>query len=287
MSIPDLPWGNGLTAWWFWDLRHGLIARQHALWYSDDGLKTWTVRFRSPARIRSMTTLGSRRVWITTGCAHQRCPTMLLRSEDRGLHWSTVGRTVSEPMRFVTPTVAYSIPESRDLVLDRSTDGGRNFQPYSRPCVTGGVESLDDVQFVTPTRGFALCTFMYGVGNQDKVLLRTDDAGRTWRFIAGGHQTEHSYVTRGDLSAGGYASHVSMLPDGHGWMPEQIAGLLATFDGGRHWNQIQSPLSDAFDAHLFPNGNGWAYGANGQGFWSIYGTSDRGQHWQLIHRFEP
>ncbi len=101
------------------------------------------------------------------------------------------------------------------------------------------------------------------VGERGHILL-SDDQGRSWR--------QADVPTQATLTA------VYFLNESLGWAVGHDAVILATVDGGEHWQrqyeapQLEQPLLDVWfkDAH-----HGFAVGAYG----SFYATTDGGKTW--------
>lgn len=99
------------------------------------------------------------------------------------------------------------------------------------------------------------------------VIGRTEDGGRTWRYVTG--------VTKGGRSSGLNAVH------GFDRMRACAVGdgVFLTFDGGASWQRAQAaPGARLLGALDFRDGNeGWAVGATG-----VFHTTDAGLTWAVV-----
>jgi len=103
------------------------------------------------------------------------------------------------------------------------------------------------------------------------VLLKTEDAGGSWRATANSGTTCWLY-------------DIEFLDEQRGFAVGQDRTLLATSDGGASWQAVESLNDDDFygfrqiyRAVTFQGERGWIVGQNG----TILGTTDGGRSWSL------
>ena len=101
-----------------------------------------------------------------------------------------------------------------------TADGGRSWR---RVYPSSGPRPALDVAFVSPTVGFGA-----GVAGDGRMVVRTDDAGLTWRSI-GRLPADPIEPDRDPI--------LSFVDEAHGWAAV-VGGLVVTTDGGRTWRRV-------------------------------------------------
>lgn len=193
----------------------------------------------------------------------------LLTSNDGGAHWLRLRAGGDDLVRvdFVDTDHGWLVGSSRLLA---TADGGDHWTrlPDAR------CSHIRMVHFVTATRGFAVAGGAAAVLVDDLptsrgVLLRTSDAGRSWRR----------------LPAPADVQSVCFQDTQTGWMGTPH-GIYATTDGGHRWQQIVSAPGGSeearplVDVRCAGGGTAWAL-ASGMG-----GASSQSPHlgWRLTTR---
>jgi photosystem II stability/assembly factor-like uncharacterized protein len=124
---------------------------------------------------------------------------------------------------------------------------------------SGTTASLSDVIFFTPQRGYVL---------GDRVLLKTDDSGKTW--------------SKDSLSFG--SGRFSFTDPDHGVISGGPGDIRWTSDGGGTWHKAVTPDTGRITSLIvFPDGSGYAHGnvpAANTGF--LWKTSDQGKTWTFF-----
>jgi photosystem II stability/assembly factor-like uncharacterized protein len=164
----------------------------------------------------------------------------------------------------------------RGLVLGTG-DGGRTWRELKDRSGKGAPFSINDVWFTSATDGWAAGGNLED--NEEDVLLRTTDGGRTWE--------------RRPTGAAEYLRAVQFVDRDHGWVvgmtvdtvdpsgPPGPSKILATSDGGATWVvQLTAPRS-FYDVLFVDALHGWAVGDRA----AIYATTDGGRTWRQQSRF--
>jgi photosystem II stability/assembly factor-like uncharacterized protein len=197
-----------------------------------------------------------------------------------GLH-PTNPPSVSRDVIFVPVGAAY----------ERSDDGGRTWQktalPHAGRGTAGGVQVLD------ARHAYATLGLGAAAGSSGEALYRSDDAGRTWRFVSSTHTTS---TPAGSLPFGCDKDGYGFAATTSGWAGGYCAGgrpfLYRTGDGGRTWKYVGVPgvgrycACDTSTPRFFGARNGAfsvvGYAGNGgaKPIARTYWTTDGGLHWR-------
>ena len=170
-----------------------------------DGGNTWrTVWVRPHWRVGWITFAG--RLGFA-GALDRRGRPFLLRSSDRGLHWSAtrlpndIDGWPSLDVHYLDARRVYAVTDPSSfgpLVFLRSDDGGVTWR-HAAP------RHAQDAQFLTPKLGFAA----------DGAIWRTDDGGTTWRKVLArpyGLDAVQFLDARHGFAAGGYPAVMERAP---------------------------------------------------------------------------
>ncbi|MCD4706610.1 MAG: T9SS type A sorting domain-containing protein [Candidatus Sabulitectum sp.] len=145
-------------------------------------------------------------------------------------------------------------PELFSIVVTFEVDSGG----FWVPGISGTNESLNDVCFIDPFRGWA-------VGNNG-VILTTFNGGESWEYRPSG--------TTKNLNS------VSFADEANGWVAGAGGLILSTEDGGDVWNSQISGVAGELNGISFNNENsGWAVGAGE----TILATYNGGSSWEQRH----
>jgi photosystem II stability/assembly factor-like uncharacterized protein len=294
-------WPTGVA---FWNAQHGVIVGGLAKGLRGCGscrgeIALTTDGGRSWKRVSVFTNLRPIQVaagpagfaWMTAvNCPP--CSLALFRTTDGGRHWHRLPRANVRSPSFADAENGWAIPTTRatrgsHALIARTTDGGSTWHTVRVGCPRG-VEDPVTLSFPTPIRGWVLCAGRSGAGSQDKAVLETTDAGRTWHVLAealplAGSSTAPS----GGLTGGGYPQGMTFQPMGAGWLFGSRMAAFRTFDGGRTWNSTHlgttvgdvQPIAIAFPDprlgfSLVHNGNLQTVG--------LLSTSDGGARWSIV-----
>lgn len=221
--------GDHFTLVRFADASHAWAAAGDDLLGSSDGGQHWHRRYRGRVPFRTLDPLTPELGWAQTDQA-------LLFTADGGRSWqavSTSGYSRLDHIQFLDRNAGWAL--NRDGVL-HTGDGGHSWQPVTTPCTGPAVASV--VDFLNRTAGWLLCGGEPGVGNQEKWLYRTTDAGRHWQLVthAGWHNPAAAAQHR--LTLGGYVSALSFVDPQHAWLVLARGGLFSSSDGGQTWTHL-------------------------------------------------
>ena len=168
----------------------------------------------------------------------------IVRTTDGGRTWSKIGppqlRNVENVVLLSGQTAWMTKHEGEDLLIFRTTDGGRSFEE-SRTRLPSGWPTVREIAFVDQDYGW----IALGHKGDDEVrLLRTTDGGRTWVSISTPSVKSSDWVPRSDVL--GFVSTqmgfvFSTETDGPpSWDPKDRK-VLFTADAGAHWRQYPLP----------------------------------------------
>jgi len=156
----------------------------------------------------------------------------------------------------------------RGLVLG-TTDGGKTWTELKDAAGKGAPFAINDIWFVDERIGWAAGGNQEN--NEEDILLRTTDGGKTW--------------TRVQTGTAQFLRAVQFIDANRGWVVgmtidavDELPGpskILATVDGGRTWKvQLTSPRS-FFDVVFVDAKHGWAVGDRA----AVWATTDGGATW--------
>jgi photosystem II stability/assembly factor-like uncharacterized protein len=287
----------------FWDSRHGILGTGPewcvqcgvgTIQTSDDGGRTWKVRYRTRARITAVETSGSSDAWaLLQRCSSDpaRCvPAGILRSHDRGRSWSSLPNAGLVRISFGTARIGLAIRGTEggcciDGLAMRTQDGGRSWKRLRGPCrAARSWGGLQDLVLASRTHGWALCVSQPAAGIQGKAVFETRDSGRHWQKRAwaspfGGE--------RGGLGIGGYPLGIAFLADGRGLLWEGRGSLAATTNGGGTWKGAglgQPEVDFGQSASIVTRQTSFVL-LRTDGHPRLAVTTDGGRRWRTVHRW--
>lgn len=169
-----------------------------------DGGRSWTEELRVSERRPLLGVAFSGETGLAVGKAGR-----VLRSADGGRTWNAVGSRIGlTAVTFASATICIGLRDGGGIV--RSNDGGLSWTAVGEPAVT-----VRDVAFATP---------QVGVVVGDKTLLRTVDAGATWRTVGG--------------AAGLYLRSVAFGTANVGVAVGEGGAILRSTDAGATWTVV-------------------------------------------------
>jgi photosystem II stability/assembly factor-like uncharacterized protein len=284
----------------FWDRNHGLASfvvygpadrSEGYVSVTGDGGKTWTIRWRGTGVSSVGTVPGTRdawaQIWPRKVCIE--CPALMIRTRDLGRTWQRASTAPSMPS-FPTRRVGFALRSRQANAgpLMRTTDAGRTWRRIGAPCRKGwgGYAWFAAVSFVSPTRGWLICTGQPGGGNQSKALYVTRSGGLRWRRLLNVYFEPAPNRLRG-LQRMGYPHGISFTSAGSGLLWSDRGYALRTSDGGRHWRAISATSPEGREAY-----SGWLVNER-VGFlllqvsrrrvgWELLRTENGGRTWRLV-----
>jgi hypothetical protein len=252
--------------------------------FSNDGGRTW--HQRSTTDLKSVSFVSSDDGW-GVGNLFPDGSQRIERTSDGGRTWHQRSTTDLKSVSFVSSDDGWGVgnlfPDGSQRI-ERTSDGGRTWQGRSVPCPHLAATATD-VSFLSLTRGWLLCTGAGGAGIENRAILETTDAGRTWTIVAEANLGGRS---SSGLTAPGYPNGIAFLPDGHGWMwAERSVGIEATTDGGHSWHvvgKVPNGASTSIGSVTFVSDTtGFALLANGdEQANQVIGTLDGGRTWHVV-----
>jgi photosystem II stability/assembly factor-like uncharacterized protein len=284
----------------FWDRAHGLAGfavygptgrSEGYISTTSDGGRSWTVRWRGTAVWDVTVVRRSRDARAHVGRARPcpGCPTLMLRTSDRGKTWRPAGTAPSMPS-FPTRHVGFAM-RSRDTNagdLMKTTDSGRTWRRVGSPCRRGwgGFAWDAAISFVSPSRGWVLCKGPPGTGSQSKALYLTTDGGSRWTQLVNAHFEPGRVRLRG-LQARGYPEGMTFTRRGRGLLWSARGHTLRTRNGGRSWLPLSVTLPKEREGY-----SGWLV-SNRVAFlllqdnssrrrWSLLRSTDGSRSWQRV-----
>jgi photosystem II stability/assembly factor-like uncharacterized protein len=245
----------------FWDAERGLIGSgllycnvtgrcaSGAVSLTTDGGRTSRVLLRTAGPVDWVSVAAGGLAWaVVDSCSGGRgCrPARLLRSADGGRSWQHQPLLLGRPgfgdrlHGFALGGGGCEPAWCAAQTLFRSEDGGRSFRRLRSPC-PGETQGVSPVGV---SRAWLLCAGQPGVGNQQKAIYKTTDAGRTWTRLLSLTLNRRS---AGGISWYGYALGISFNPAGVGLLWESRGTLYLTLDGGRRWKPLPTVARPEID----------------------------------------
>lgn len=205
------------------------------------------------------------------------CHTLVYATSDGGRTWSPGERMLLVPraVQFPERSAGWLVGSigrqcgSRPCpnVVMQTTDGGRS---WIRTLTTSA--DLLDLSFVSPRDGWVLGRTCVPGRTCLLVLITTDSAGAAW--------------TNDELPLTGRDVRIQRLDGSTGWIGGAEGGrgvLLASEDGGAHWNRIATPCpGDWLAFHFLSHTLGWLACPGPAGAPAVYRTADGGRTWQAL-----
>jgi photosystem II stability/assembly factor-like uncharacterized protein len=278
------------------------------LFVSHDYGRHWAAA-RQPGTVLAVAAVG-RSVWLVRAQCHRgagTCPLRLLESADGGRTWAaspaqppgaTVravgGRPAQEPAAGQTWLLrtgrssgyVLSGPASDAAPIWFTTDAGRSWSARQVRCGPIGAMSVTLAAAPDGTL-LAVCAGQPGAGNQAKSAGRSTDGGRSWavhtpcppvRFIC----------RQGMPLDSGYLGQIAAVSAGTGFLAGDRSSLLATTDGGRHWQTVRPVIGDSgggtFQVIFVSRRDGFVLGddARDNELPTIWRTTDGGRRWSGV-----
>ena len=243
-----------------------IAGEQGHILYSDDSGTTWAhAQVPVSLAITAVTFSGRDSAWAA---AHDG---VLLRSSDRGQSWQT-NLTGIDVARMSADAAAARVEQLQSEMeqadpdsiedLEWALDDARfAFEDASIAIDEGVTMPLLDVWFEDERNGYALGA--YGI------LLRTTDAGSTWKLISDRLDNPDNYHLYGIARSGSG----TLLVAG------EAGTLLRSLNSGETWDRLDSPYQGSFFGTVAAHDGGLlAFGLRGNVFRSI----DEGDSWSHV-----
>lgn len=241
------------TAIAFWDRKHGVLAGTAGcphkctglISVTTDGGAHWQVVLGTvTGRPLDIAVAGKRDAWaVLAQCSPDgTCTYQWWCSADGGHTWRQVETNALITSAFADAQTGWALgPGASGLGggLEETTDGGKTWHRRPSPCAPPRF-AAHAVSAPDRTTVYVLCVGQPGIGMQAKALKISHDGGATWQTAA--------VAPKDGLSGLGYAEGIEFLPKGVGFLWEARGGLLATRDGGRHWQAAKGVVPDTLEA---------------------------------------
>jgi hypothetical protein len=283
----------------FWSEQDGILAGAYGqpscfprcTWFLEathDGGQSWQKVLRTEPSVYDIAVYGSSDAWALSGpCAMGTCQIQLLFSGDGGRSWTKRSTTDLKRVSFVSASDGWGVGNvfpDESQQIESTSDGGRTWHGRPAPCPQVAPMATD-VSFVSPARGWLLCTGEGSAGNENRVVLETSDGGGTWTKVAEAILGER---TASGLTSSEYPTGISFVDEGHGWMwADRAVGIEATTDGGRSWRVVGTVPNGASTSigsvEFVSDSTGFALLANGdQQATQLIQTLDGGRNWRVV-----
>jgi photosystem II stability/assembly factor-like uncharacterized protein len=237
-----------------------LVPGDVAFWDRNNGLGLFYRCYSCPWRVARTTDGG--RTWRVVRTAAVESPLVIarpgsawigrLKTDDRGRSWQLLPRSRYWALAFSSARTGWGIDVAgwRGLEtqrLTRSFSGGRRWIRVANPCWRIR-EALVDLTSPSARSAWALCSGLYGAGNEAKTIFRTRDGGRHWRMVNRVDFRGSGPIVGSGLPMYGYGRGIEMLGDGTGWLWETRGWAFSTHDGGRTWTTARVTAAEDREA---------------------------------------
>lgn len=224
------------------------------------------------------------------GGDHYMLGVRLFHTQDGGKHWQLISDRVPYT-RFGLPDLFFldeqhgwmTTTDGTTGGVEMTDDGGRTWRG-----IVGDIGEPRNIQFLTPNQGFVILPYSSYNDNRE-ALLRTDDAGATWRMIYGVPPPALWPAGPTQFFADGSGIGAG---DGMYLYAEDLSNntILSTNDAGRSWTKVTtlrgtcpSDYAVNISALSFPDRqHGWLLLNCVVQSTVLYRTSNGGITWQAI-----
>lgn len=225
-----------------------------AIFRSTDDGQTWSALARTEDVLASACFIDRRTGWVAGYSG------TIERTDDGGASWALQrGDRPDEILNsiyFADASHGWAVGGG-GLVL-RTEDGGKSWEPI----VSGRVEDLWCVRFITNGRGWAV--------GEDGLILSSDDGGRSWSPSSPRPQISSSGLFALTVTQSG-----SVVAVGE-------SGTIIRSTDGKNWSLVPSGTTEPLNSVSCPIKNEiWAAGAKG----AVLESSDDGVTWQQVPSF--
>jgi photosystem II stability/assembly factor-like uncharacterized protein len=264
----------------FWDERTGLLVSSATWGPSDIGLSTVEITRDGGRSWKAVRTFSSKVEVIAvrgTRIAFAATPSGLFRTRDTGVSWARVSPRQLEQPSFATPLVGWAVELTR---IVRTRNGGRSWRELRGPCER---DTTVELSLASATRGWIVCSFQPGAGQQPKEVWSTRDAGASWQIVT--RATPWGKRVGRGLEVSGYPRGIEMTAGGAGWLWMARGSFFATRDGGRSWTwlPISAPeIVEGRSASLLTSKVGYALFGHRP---TLRSTRDGGRTWTVVRRW--
>lgn len=148
------------------------------------------------------------------------------------------------------------------------------------------------VTFVSPDRGWLLCSGQPSAGNQGKAVYTSRDGGHRWHVVADAGFLSFSRPKTHGLCSCGYAGGISFSATGRGLLWQHRGWSYLTVNGGRDWRSL--PITSA----EIVEGDDGSFVSDALGFLLLHNnrndrkrtedlmrTNDGGRSWRVVRRW--
>jgi photosystem II stability/assembly factor-like uncharacterized protein len=195
----------------------------------------------------------------------------IFRTEDGGASWQRQDAGTKRPFLTMSCLDAKTAwIAGKEGIVYATRDGGTTWSLVK----TGSNRHVFALQFANAQRG-------HGAGDFG-AMVHTEDGGATW---TPSRVAEDVKLPESALDTGVEPGDVNLYgisygdPD-HVWLVGEFGIVLASSDGGRTWQQQQTPVeSTLFGVHFLDAKRGWVVGVDSV----ILDTDDGGATWRLSH----
>lgn len=291
----DMAWGatgKNLNDVCFWDDKTGVAVGDLGVYKTEDSGFTWMpLKVDPEGGWNAVRMAGLNEIWIAGDLGGRPGWGFMRHSVDGGATWRTVlDGQIQSVVRICLTPVDYSggHPRGHVWVVSgyrpisfHSPDAGETWSPIDfqtkAPFIAKDICFVGDIPLQRNYVGYAVGNLW---GNLSSTVLKTSDAGKTWRAL--------------ELPpASPPLSRIYFVTSEEGWVGGAGGFILHTADGGRTWERRDLPESTKGQyitaLWFFRNGKGWAafqqpFDGIGKLLFehTLFSTSDGGLTWHPV-----
>jgi photosystem II stability/assembly factor-like uncharacterized protein len=246
IQLNPMPSGHLNTDMYFIDESNGFIVNESQILRTTDGGQNWNeqLRLSHAKRIKFHGMIGY--VVGDFGTVY--------KSTQNGGGWNKVAFPFIENLNSISAAGSDTILIAGDNALFVSNDAGKSWMKR----VIDFPVNVEDSYFTSGKVGHAVC--------KDGTILKTVDAGLSWRKIVSVNYTPAAYY------------RITFLTANVGYASREFSNIFKTVDGGETWKELPSISSSVYGIQILNQDEIFVAGEHG----ALYKSSNGGNSWESI-----